>query len=75
MSISGLVLTCSDDVAAAALRRQLTLDASVTVGDLRGRRLAVALEVGDPDAATRWIDTVRASPAVLDIAIAAIYAE
>lgn len=75
MSISGLVLTCWDDGAAADMRQRLQQDASVTVGDLRGQRLAVVLEVTDAEAATRWIDTVRASPAIADVAIAAIYAE
>lgn len=75
MSISGLVVTCRDDGAAADMRRQFTQDASVTVGDQRGQRVAVVLEVADADAAIRWIDTVRASPGVADVVIAAIYAE
>jgi len=72
MAISGIVITLADPGDATSLIPQLSSQPEVTVGEQRGRRLALVLEVADGhDEAA--VDRIRLLPGVVDVSIAAIH--
>lgn len=73
MSISGLVLTLSDDASAEAALSRLAVDSRLVLGERFGRRLPVVAETpsvqGDRDL---W-DQLRASPGITNVDVAFVH--
>lgn len=72
MAISGIVLTAHDPNAASSLVHQLAHGPGIEIGEQRGRRVALVLEVED-GLDEEVIDRLRLLPGVVDVAIAAIH--
>lgn len=74
MSISGLVITLSEDPAEArAATEALSADPRLQLGDVFGRRLALVAETEDAVGDRELWDDLRATPGVVHVDVAFVH--
>jgi hypothetical protein len=73
MAVSGLVVTLSDDAAAAAALSKLLSDPRITVGDRFGRRLAAVAETPSVHADHLLFDELRSTRGIVHVDVAFVH--
>lgn len=72
MAISGMVLTADSATSASLMVQALQQESHITVGEQRGRRVAIVMDVPDGED-LHAVDHLRLMPGVADVAIACIH--
>lgn len=73
MAISGLVVTLSDDTAAAEALSALTLDPRLTLGERFGRRVAVVAETASAHDDRELFDELRGMPGITQVDVTFVH--
>jgi len=73
MSISGLVVTVSDDGAAAAALSMLAADPRITLGERFGRRVAVVVQTPSADSDRLLWEQLRDTPGITHVDVTYVH--
>lgn len=73
MAISGLVVTLSNDTAAAATLSVLSSDPRLTLGEQFGRRIAVVAETPSAHEDRELFDELRAMPGITQVDVTFVH--
>lgn len=73
MSVSGLVVTLSDDVAAQSALTMLAADPRLTLGDRFERRLAIVAETPSAKADLDLWDQLRSTPGITNVDVTFVH--
>lgn len=73
MAISGLVVTLSDDTAAAAALSVLSSDSRLTLGERLGRRVAVVADTPSAHDDLELFDELRGMPGITQVDVTFVH--
>lgn len=73
MSISGLVLTLSDDDSAGTVVSTLAADPRITLGEKFGRRLAIVAETSSVESDRELWDYLRGLPGITNVDVTFVH--